>query len=245
MTSLFEAVFTLHTGRTFPLTTEGFWKSRALVGRDMCVPPFKMLTMDIGTLHHKDTMRDSYWPKMLLFTLDELFYIYSQIKNQWRRSEKIVITYEILCLSMNRCTDRWHRLKKTSMSNALALLNVNDTCHLKRLMWAVYDGTLLVGLWPKLPGDCPWCTVLAGLHNHVCRGCNDVAHCLPYTLGSWDCQEWTEVLRRGADSAPHEAGRDEHPSPGGGPEAACNAALRHRPGGIGMDTHMAHPPTHL
>ena len=82
------------------------------------------------------------------------------------------------------------------MPDALALLNVNDVHHLKHLAWAVYDDALLVGLWPKLPGDCPWCTVLAGLHKHIYRGCEDTAHCPPQTLGSWDCQEWIEALWR-------------------------------------------------
>ena len=56
---------------------------------------------------------------------------------------------------------------------------------------------LLVGLWPKLPGDCPWCTVLASLHKHIYWGRDDKAHCLPHTLGSWDCQEQIEALHRG------------------------------------------------
>ena len=61
-------------------------------------------------------------------------------------------------------------------------------------MWAVYDGALLVGRWPELPRNHQWCTVLAGLYKHIYRGFNDVAHCLPYTLASWDCQERTEAL---------------------------------------------------
>ena len=94
-------MFTLHTGRTFSLATEGLWKSRALGGRDTCIPPFKMPSMDIGSLRHEDIMRDGYQPKMLLFILDELFYIYDQIKKQWRADEKIVVAYEILSLSAN------------------------------------------------------------------------------------------------------------------------------------------------
>ena len=90
-------------------------------------------------------MRDSYWPKMLLFALDELFYIYSQIKKQRRADKKIVVAYEILCLSMNWCTDQQHGLEKTGVPNALALLNVDDAHHLEWLTWAVYDGALLVG----------------------------------------------------------------------------------------------------
>ena len=80
------------------------------------------------------------------------------------------------------------------MLDALSLLNVNDTRHLKPLAWVVYDGALLVGKWPELPGNHQWCTVLAGLYKHIYRGPDDMAHCLPHTLASWDCQERTKVL---------------------------------------------------
>ena len=154
---------------------EGLWKVRALGGRDMCIPPFKMPTMNTETLCHEDIMRDGYCPKMLLFTLDELFYIYSQIKNLRRADENIILAYEILCISTNRCTDRQHGIKKVGMPNALALLNMNDAHHLEHLTWAVYDGALLVGPQPELLGDHPWCMVLAGLQKHIYRGHYDAA----------------------------------------------------------------------
>ena len=50
---------------------------------------------------------------------------------------------------------------------------------------------------PELPGNCQLCTVLVGLYKHIYRGCDDVAHCALYMLASWDCQERTEVHRRG------------------------------------------------
>ena len=31
-------------------------------------------------------------------------------------------------------------------------MNLSDTCHLKHLAWAIYNGTLLVGSQPELPG---------------------------------------------------------------------------------------------
>ena len=189
-------MFVLRTGRTFSQAAEVLWKMRALGGRDACIPPFKTPTLNKGTLQPKDSMRDGYHPKMLLYALDELFYIYSQVKNLWRADEKVVLTYEILCISANQCTDRWNRIKKTSMPHTLALLNVNDVRHLECITWAVYDGALLVGPQPKLLGDHPWCTVLAGLHKHIYRGHEDVAHCPPQMLGSWDCQGWIEALWR-------------------------------------------------
>ena len=92
------------------------------------------------------------------------------------------------------------------MPDALSL-NINDACHLEHLAWAVYDGVLLVGRQPELSGDHQWCTMLAGTFKHIYRGHNDVAHCLPYTLASWDCQDRTEVLcqegRLGAVQSSH------------------------------------------
>ena len=158
-------------------------------GRDVGVPPFKTLTLNKGTLWAKDSMRDGYHPKMLLYVLDELFYIYVQVKNSWRADNKLVLAYKILCISANCCTNQWNRVKKTGVPDALALLNVEDVRHLEHLAWAVYDGTLLVGPWPELLGNHPWCTVLAGLQQHIYRGCDALAHCPPQTLSSWDHEE--------------------------------------------------------
>ena len=162
---------------------------RALGGRDMGIPPFKMPTLNKETLQAENSMRDRYHPKMFPYALDELFYIYAQVKNSQRPNEKLVLAYEILCISANCCTDRQNGIEKTGMPDALALLNVEDVHHLKHLAWVVYDGVLLVGPWPELSCDRPWCTVLARLQLHIYRGRDDAAHCPPQMLGSWDCQE--------------------------------------------------------
>ena len=157
---------------------------------------FKTPTMQHGTLHNEDVLHNGYWPKMLLYALDELFYMFDQVKQQQGTDEKLIVAYKILCLSTLRCTERWHGLEKMGMPDALSLLNVNDTHHLECLVWVVYDGALLVGGWPELPENRQWYTVLVGLYKHIYRGHNDVAHCPPYTLASWDCQERTEALHR-------------------------------------------------
>ena len=76
----------------------------------------------------------------LLYALDELFYVFDQVKKQWSVDEKIIVAYEILCLSASQCTERWHGVEKIDVPDALALLNVNDAYHLECLAWAVYDG---------------------------------------------------------------------------------------------------------
>ena len=163
-------------------------------GRDVGIPPFKTPTLNKETLQAEDSMRDGYHPKMLLYVLDKLFYVYMQVKNSRRLDEKLVLAYEILCISTNCCTDRRNGIEKTGVPDALALLNVEDIRHLECLAWAVYDDVLMVGLWPELLGNCPWCTVLAGLQQHIYRGHEDAAHCSPQTLSSWDHQEWVEAL---------------------------------------------------
>ena len=90
--------------------------------------------------------------------------------------------------------DQQNGVKKTGVPDALTLLNVADVHHLEHLMWAVYDDILLVGLWPKLLGNHPWCAMLAGLQQHIYRGHDDVAHCPPQMLSSWDHQEQVEAL---------------------------------------------------
>ena len=121
----------------------------------MCIPPFKTPTLNKETLQAKYSMRDGYHPKMLLYALDKLFYIYAQVKNSWRVEHKLMLAYEILCISANCCTDRWNGVEKTSVPDALALLNMNNIRHLEHLTWVVYDGALLVGPWPELSGDHP------------------------------------------------------------------------------------------
>ena len=183
-------------GRTFSLATEGLWESRVLGGRDACIPMFRTPTMQPGSLCHEDVLCDGYRPKMLLYALDELFYVFDQVKWQQGMDKKIIVAYEILCLSTLRCTKWQHGSERMGMPDALSLLDMNHARHLEHLTWAVYDGALLAGGWLELPGNCLWCTVLAGLYRHICRGHEDVAHCPPYTLASWDCQERVEVLHR-------------------------------------------------
>ena len=120
--------------------------------------------------------------------------IYDQVRWQWGVNEKIIASYEILCITAMHCTEHRHGAEKKGMPDALSLINMNDACHLKHLTWAVYSGALVVGGQPEFVGNLPWHTVLASLHKHIYRGCEDVVHCLPFMLPSWDCKERVKVL---------------------------------------------------
>ena len=144
---------------------------------------------------------------MLLYALDEFFYICDQVKCHRGIDEKLVVVYEILSLTALHCMEHQGGVEKQGVPDAMSQINLNDTCHLKHLIWAVHDRTLLIGSQPELPGDHQLCTMLASIYKHIYRGHDDVAHCPPYTLALWDCLQRTEVLckeqRQGAVRCGH------------------------------------------
>ena len=90
----FEAIFKQRFGRTFSYVTNEDWKHKS-----EGVTSFKMPTMQHDTLWLEDVMWEGYRPKMLLYSLDELFYIYDQVKCQRGVDEKLVVAYETLSLT--------------------------------------------------------------------------------------------------------------------------------------------------
>ena len=150
--------------------------------------------MQHNILWHDDVKQEGYRPKMLLYALDELFYIYDQVKHHRGIDEKLVVAYEILGLAALCCTEHQGWVEKSGMADAMPLVNLNDTRHLERLTWAVYNGALSVGNCSELLEECQWCTMLAGIFKHIYKGHKETARCPPYTLASWDCQQRTEVV---------------------------------------------------
>ena len=199
-------MFKRHFGRTFSYAAEDEWKYKS-----KGITSFKMPTMQHNTLWHDDIMREGYWPKTLLYALDELFYIFDQVKHHRGIDKKLAVVYEILSLAALHCRECWGWVEKTSIPDAVLLVNLKDTHHLECLAWAVYDRALLVGSHPELPGECQWCTMLAGIFRHIYKGCNESAYCLPYTLVLWDCQQGTEVAyEEYRQNAPHCGHDDGH-----------------------------------
>ena len=72
----------------------------ALGGRDECIPMFMTPTMECDTLCNENTMWEEYWPKIILYTLNELFHVFDQVKWQRGTDKNFIVAYEILCLSM-------------------------------------------------------------------------------------------------------------------------------------------------
>ena len=75
--------------------------------------------MQHDTLWHEDAMREGYRLKMLLYALDELFYIYNQVKCHRGVDEKLVVVYEILSLTVLHCTEHQGWVEKQGMPDAM------------------------------------------------------------------------------------------------------------------------------
>ena len=67
----------MENGEDFLLGDQEEWKHRA-----DGIATFKMPTMQHGTLWNEDVLCKGYWPKMLLYALDKLFFIFDQVKQQ-------------------------------------------------------------------------------------------------------------------------------------------------------------------
>ena len=70
-----------------------------------CVASFKLPTMQCGMLQNEDILHEGYRPKMLLYTLEKLFYIYDQVKHHRGINEKLVMVYEILSIAVLCCME--------------------------------------------------------------------------------------------------------------------------------------------
>ena len=96
----FKAIFKQRFGRTFSFAMEEDWKCKS-----KGIMSFKTPTMRHGTLRSEGVLCEGYRSKMLLYTLDELFYINDQVKCHRGTDEKLVVAYEILGLTMLHCME--------------------------------------------------------------------------------------------------------------------------------------------
>ena len=76
--------------------------------------------LQCDTLWHEDVMQEGYRLKMLFYALDELFYIYDQVKRHRGVNEKLVVAHEILSLAMLHCMECQGWVEKHSMPDAMS-----------------------------------------------------------------------------------------------------------------------------
>ena len=107
---------------------------------------FQMLTCEWDTGTPIDVLRTGSHLRMLLYTLDELFYVYRGVGENDVDGQHVV-AYEILKVASLRCMEQCGSQKKESntLGDAYPRVNLSDMDGLERLAWAVYDGMYMPG----------------------------------------------------------------------------------------------------
>ena len=145
-----------------------------------------------------DLRRTGTHPCMMLYALDELFYMFWGIGTNDIDGQH-VISYEILTVALLCCME-WHGSPKKPC-NALGdayprvvLSNMND---LEHMAWAIYDSVFVPGNPPVLTGHHDWLHIITGttLHLIFCRK-TPSEHCEPCTVASFNAKQATRLMQQ-------------------------------------------------
>ena len=162
------------------------------------IADFQMLTYERNTGVPIDVLRTGSLPRMLLYALNELFYVYKGVGVN-DADGQCVVAYEILMVALLHCTE-WHGSQKkecNTLGAAYPGVNLSDVNGLECLAWAVYDGVYVPGNPLALTGYHDWEHIIAGttLHLIFC-GKTNIEHCKPSTIASLNAEQATKLVQQ-------------------------------------------------
>ena len=147
--------------------------------------------MSVVNLDEVNLLHSGHHPKMFLFLLEEMVYVYARISTDdidglW------VMAYKVLAMA-----ELWYHLRKRSANpqdmtrgEAMSRIVLGDLAGVEKLMWAVFDGALAAGASPELRPDESWERVVRGIFDKlVYAGRNPSDWCPVITAGAKDMQE--------------------------------------------------------
>ena len=161
--------------------------------QDFIVPTF--IRSDL--LQACTVRREGHRPKVLLWIMEEFFYISHDLTEQ-DRDGRVVLSYELMMEAEHRFRIKWgggvgHRCSLSSSGSAppcsretleCIAWSKPDSKTLERLVWSVYDGLLSPGPTPKLTGPESYNQVTRRLAAKVFRGLQ--VCCLARTSAQFD-----------------------------------------------------------
>ena len=157
-----------------------------------------MPTHDHKTGMPIDLKRTGTCPCMMLYTLDELFYVFWGIGTN-DIDGQCIITYEILTVASMHCTEWCSSPKKpcNNLGDAYPRVVLSDMNGLEHLRWAVYDGMFVPGDISVLTGHHDWSCIITGttLHLIFCRKAPS-EHCEPCTVASFNAKQATRLTQQ-------------------------------------------------
>ena len=159
--------------------SEHFWRH---VNEDLA--DFQMPTFTHKMSTPIDLRRTGMHPCMMLYTLDELFYMFQGIGTN-DIDRQCVIACEILTIALLCCTEQHGSPKKpcNTLGNAYPRVVLSDVNGLECLAWAMYDSLFVPGDPPALTGHYDWSCIITRTTLHlIFHGKPPCEHCKPCTL---------------------------------------------------------------
>ena len=120
-------------------------------------PNFHAPSMSVINLHEVNLLHSGHRPKMFLFLLEEMAYVYTHVSADdadglW------VMAYKVLAMAEMQ----YHLCKRSAnpqdmtQGNAMSRVVLGDLARLERPVWAIFDGALAAGESPELRSDESW-----------------------------------------------------------------------------------------
>ena len=175
----FDMIFHRRFGGRFCKSNEHLW---CHVNKE--VVDFHTPTFQRETSVALDMLRIGYHPCILMYMLDELFFVFKKL---WAANFDVqcVVAYDILQIASHRCTEQHGSKKKKGnmLGDAYPQVDFRDADGLDCLAWAMYDGIFVPGDKPALFGHYDWDRVVAGTLIHLISwGQADKEHCGPMNI---------------------------------------------------------------
>ena len=189
----FDVIFRRHFKGTFSKSSGHLWRHINSEVADFQTPTYDQdMGMPINVL------RTSMHLRMMLYALDELFYVYRGMDTNDVDGQH-VIAYEILTVALLYCIE-WHGNPKkacNTLGNAYPRVNLNDVNGLECLAWAIYDGVYVPCDLPVLKGHHNWEHIITG--TTLCLifcGATNNEHCEPSMVASLNVKQATKLAQQ-------------------------------------------------
>ena len=153
-------------------------------------PNFQAPSLSVVNLDEVNLLCLGHHPKMFLFLLEEMAYVYTRISTEDIDGLQIM-AYEVLAMAEMQ----YHLHKRSTnpqdmtQGDAMSRVVLGDLAGLEKLVWAIFDGALATGASPELGPDESWERVVHGIFDKlVYIGRNPSDQCPAITMGAKDLQ---------------------------------------------------------
>ena len=184
-TNRFETIFSRRFSASFTKDNKKLWCHATVCLLNFYSPTYMHTPLNERLIPVR-TLCVGSWPKMLFYTLNELFHVYCGMGVD-DNDGLCMLAQEMLSLASLCCTE--HRGKplpsSQTSSTASTMVDVNDELLLEQLAWAIYDGVLELGHLSLLKGQHDWLQIMAGAHNLIYKGVRPKDHCPSCTTSSF------------------------------------------------------------